>query len=260
MHNSFFALLLGVLLLSGCNNSTSNTNSNSSASNKNVNPIVEAPPPINPETPVDPNYKSCNPYFPLVPGSITVYTLNYPTALVATQRVVTAQAEEDGKKVFTERTQIVDTSGGANKKELTTRKYVCDGERIQVTYERNENEVDRVPTIFTHRYDNAAYVLPTSADLSRKGATWAYSLKQTIEKPGEPPVANPDPIVVNCEAQGEEEVTVPAGKFKAVKVFKKIKDNYVIEYYVRGIGLVKRVAKEGTTLELKEYSGLKPMP
>ena len=261
MSKSLFALLLAVLLLSGCEDTNNtNGNSNTSSANKNVNPIVVAPEPIKPQAPPDPNYKSCNPYFPLVPGSDAVYTLNFATGLVATQKVVTDQAQENGKIVLVERTQIVDQSGGAEKKELTTRKYVCDGERVQIIYEKNENEVQRQQTTFTHKYKDATYVMPTASDMTRKGATWTYSFTQILEKPGEPAVELPDPVFVSCEAQGEEEVTVPAGKFKAIKVMKKIKDNFVVEYYARGIGLVKRVSKDGTTLELKGYAGLKPMP
>ena len=260
MRKSLFTLLLGALLLSGCDDTNKNGNSNISTSNKNISPIVEAPKPINPETTPDPNYKSCNPYFPLVPGSVAVYTLNFSTGLVANQRVVTEQVEENGKNVFVEKTQIVDKSGGAEKKELTTRKYLCDGERIQIIYEKNENEVQQQPSTFIHRYDNTTYVMTTPTDLNRKGATWSYSFKQTAQRPGEAPIDLPDPVFVTCEAQGEEETTVPAGKFKAIKVVKKIRDNFVTEYYVRGLGLVKRVSKDGTTLELKEFSGLKVMP
>jgi hypothetical protein len=260
MSKSLFALLLGVLLLSSCDNSNNNTNSNTALTNQNVSPIVVPPEPIHTTSTPDPNYKSCNPYFPLVPGSEEEYTLSFSTGLVATQKVVTDQAQENGKTVFVERTQIVDKSGGAEKKELTTRKYLCDGERIQIIYEKNENEVQRQQTTFTHKYKDATYVMPTAADLTRKGATWTYSFTQTLEKPGEPAMELPDPVFVSCEAQGEEEVTVPAGKYQAIKVTKKIKENYVVEYYARGIGLVKRVSKDGTTLELKGYAGMKAMP
>jgi hypothetical protein len=64
-------------------------------------------------------------------------------------------------------------------------------------------------------------------------------------------------ININFTVQGTEDVTVPAGKFKAVKITRKVKETEVTDYYVRGIGLVKRASGEGTTMELREYSGLK---
>jgi hypothetical protein len=54
-------------------------------------------------------------------------------------------------------------------------------------------------------------------------------------------------------------VKVPAGTFKAVKVLRKLRDVTVNEYYVAGLGLVKRVNKDSTSWELKEYSGLQPV-
>jgi hypothetical protein len=65
-----------------------------------------------------------------------------------------------------------------------------------------------------------------------------------------------EPTTFNFETQGEEEVKVPAGTFKAIKVVRKVKNTVVTDYYVAGIGLVKRGNNEGTTWELKSFSGL----
>jgi hypothetical protein len=47
------------------------------------------------------------------------------------------------------------------------------------------------------------------------------------------------------------------GTFKAITVNRKVNENSLVDFYVAGLGLVKRQSKEGTSWELKEYSGLK---
>lgn len=257
----FAMLLFGALGFSSCDTKNPNgnaSNRNGSSMNANSNPIIERPPDIKPVESVDPNFKSCNPYYPLVPGSQTKFTLQFSSPLVADVNVVVSQVEENGRKVFVEKTQIIDKSGGLNKAELTERKYLCDNGRIQILYEKADNRTEKSHAIVTSSFRTVATFMLDPASLARKGTTWSYTFDQTFEMDKEPP-ARMDPSTITFEAQGEEEVKVPAGTFKAMRIVRKIRDVLVNEYYVAGLGLVKRANKDGTTWELKEYSGLKPL-
>ena len=66
------------------------------------------------------------------------------------------------------------------------------------------------------------------------------------------------PTFIAFEVLGPADVTTAVGTFKTVTILRKIGENTVLDYYAPGLGLVKRQAKEGTSWELKEYSGLKP--
>jgi hypothetical protein len=252
-------LLLGAFGFSACENknaNNSNGNRNASTANTNVN-LTPDPPPLPPLGDSVPGYQSCNLYFPLVPGSQTKFTLQYSSPLVADVTVVVSQVEENGRKVLVEKTHIVDKSGGLNKAELTERKYLCDSGRLQIISEKADNRTEKSHVAVETNFKNAATFMLDSASLTRKGTTWSYNFDQTLRQQGEPPF-NTDPVTINFEAQGEEEVKVPAGTFKAMKVLRKIRDSFVLDYYVAGLGLVKRANKDGTTWELKEYSGLAP--
>lgn len=263
MRKVFLILLGSALFFSACHNDNSNGNANNNVNRSTANtnallaPKIE---PIKPQSPPDPNFPACNPYFPLKPGTETKYTLQYTSGLVADVTVVVDEAEENGQKVFIERTQIVDKSGGFEKNELSTRKYVCENGRIKIIAEKTENQVREQATVFEHTFRNVPYVIVDPAALEKKGSTWSYSFTQTILQQNQPPVKPNEPVIINCEMQGEEEVKVPAGTFKTLKLVKKIKENVVTENYVKGLGMVKRASKDGTFWELKEYSGLQPDP
>jgi hypothetical protein len=260
-------VLVGVVALTGCNGNT-NTNSNSNANinatataNANANRGVDFKPPeaVKPASAVDPNFKACNPYFPLVPGSQAKYTIIFSSGLVADANVVVdAGGEENGRKVFTQTTQIIDKSGGLEKAETTIRKYVCDGEKVQLIYEFTNNKVqDKVNTVET-QFRNTAIMMPSLADLSKTGTSWSYNFGQIYKSPGELPMS-PEPQQIAFDVQGQGETTAPAGKFKTLKVRRKIGEAEVSDYFARGIGLVTRHSAEGTRWELKEYSGLTPI-
>lgn len=252
-------LLFGALVFSACepkNANNSNVNRNASIANSN-SAITPAPPPVPQLGDPVPGYQSCNPYLPLVPGSQTKFTLQYSSPLIADVIVVVSQVEENGRKVLVEKTHIVDKSGGLNKAELTERKYLCDNGRIQIFSEKADNRTEKSHVIVETNFKSAATYMLDTASLTRKGTTWSYNFDQTFRLEGEPP-SNTEPTTINFESQGEEEVKVPAGTFKAIKILRKIRDSLVNDYYVAGLGLVKRVNKDGTTWELKEYSGLTP--
>lgn len=252
-------LLFGALGFSGCETKNANNNNgNRNGSIANTNAI--APPPVEVPKLGEPvaGYQSCNPYFPLVPGSQTKFTLQYSSPLIADVTVVVSQIEENGRKVLVEKTHIVDKSGGLNKAEVTERRYVCDNGRVQLIYENADNRTEKSHVVMKTNLKNTAVFMLDQASLTRKGATWSYNFDQSFSMEGEPPTTT-DPTTINFETQGEEEVKVPAGTFTAVKILRKIKDSMVNEYYVAGLGLVKRASKDGTTWELKEYSGLSPV-
>jgi hypothetical protein len=249
-------LSLCLLTLTGCNGSNGNSNN----SNENALPpvLTEAPKPIKPEAPVDPAFKSCNPFMPLLPGSQLVYTINYSSGLSADARVVIDLKEENGQKIYVERTQIVDKSGGLQKNELEEKRYVCDGERVRLISYRTENKVEGKLTRSEWKMRTEAIAMIEPSSLARKGSKWSYSFLQSFQAGDQPPINLEEPTFIFFESAGEEEVSVPAGKFKAVKVVRKVNQNELTEYFARGMGLVKRESKEGTGWILKEYAGVKP--
>jgi hypothetical protein len=250
-------ILLAALALGGCNNTNTNGNRNGNA-NANRSDF-KTPTQLKPTTAVDPNFKPCNPYLPLVPGSTAKYVISYSSGLVADATVVVDSSEENGRPVFTERTQIIDRSGGLQVTQSTERKYVCDGERVQLLSEKTESDIaaQKSTSEFKFRSNSVAMVDPAS--LGRKGTTWQYAFTKVFTRPGDPPAVVDEPTFVSFEVQDEEEVTIPVGKFRAVKLVRKVGENQGNEYFVRGLGLVKRLLNEGTSWELKEFSGLRAM-
>ncbi len=176
-------LLFGALGFSSCNANNSNNNNgnkNSASSNVNSNINFKSPDPIKVGEPVS-GYQSCNPYFPLVPGSQTKFLLQYSSALVADVTVVVSQVEENGRKVLVETTQIIDKSGGMQKAELTERKYICDNGRIQIIYEKTNNRTEKSTSIVETNFKNVATIMADPTSLMRKGTTWSYNFDHTFQ-------------------------------------------------------------------------------
>ena len=249
-------VVLATLALSGCKDPDTNVNSNGNG-NANRPQSFKPPQPIKPTQPVDANFKPCNPYFPLVPGSIAKYVLNYSSGLVADMTVIVDAADEDGRKVFIQRSQLVDRSGGLQIAQTITRRFVCDGEKVQILSEKTEsNLAGQQSSSVDFDYRENSLMMPEPAMLSRKGSTWSHSFRAIVHKPGEPPSRDDVPTAIKFEVAGPEDVTTAAGNFKAIKVLRTVLTNGTTDYYVAGIGLVRRFAKEGTSTDLKEYSGL----
>ncbi|HVF88638.1 MAG TPA: hypothetical protein VNH22_01145 [Blastocatellia bacterium] len=255
--------VLGAISLNACNpdsgNKNANTNSNAN-SNTNTNKVasLEAPTPIKPESPIDPNFQACNPYLPLVPGSQVKHTINFSSGLIADATVVVDLIEEGGRKVYRETTQIVDKSGGMQKAEKTVRKYVCEEGRVKIIAENTDNRVQDRQTRVDMIFNQEGTFMVEPAALKRSGTTWSYKFNTTLTNPGEPPAKLPEPITLVFTVKGEESVTVPAGTFKALKIERKVGDLVITEHYARGVGLVKRASSEGTGWALSEYSGVAP--
>jgi hypothetical protein len=258
MRTVLSVILFAALSLSGCDpNTNGNANQNNQNGNANRSAIYKPPAPLTPKAAADPNFTPCNPYFPLVPGSVAKYVLNYSSGLVADATVVVDAEQQEGRTVFVERTQIIDRSGGLQQTQSTVRQFACDGERIQIISEKNETRVEERLTVNENLFRPNTIAMVDPAALALKDTTWSIAFTQTFQSPGEAMATLPEPTIITRTVVGPEEVTIPTGKLKAVAVQRKVKENLSTDYYARGLGMVKRVSAEGTTWELREYSGLR---
>lgn len=252
-------VLLAATTLSGCNPTASNVNSNSNSNgNANKSAVITPPPALKPVDAPDPAFKACNPYFPLVPGSIAKYVVTYSSGIVADLIVVVDAADEGGRKVFTQRSQLVDRSGGMQIIQSTVRTFVCDGERVQILSEKTDTNIGGQLSSSDFQYRDNSLVMTDPKSMLTKGSTWTHAFRSVFHSPGQPPAPADQPTIIAFEVLGPEDVTTPVGTFKTVSVLRKVGENTVTDYYAPGLGLVKRQAKEGNLWEIKEYSGLKP--
>jgi hypothetical protein len=248
-------VVLVVVGLTGCNPETRNGNGNG---NGNANRVVfKPPPPIKPTQAPDPNFKACNPYFPLVPGSVAKYVINYSSGIVGDLTIIVDAADENGQKVFTQRSQLIDRSGGMQITQSIVRKFVCDGNIVRILSEKTESNLAGQQSSLDFDYRENSAVMTDPQSLLRKGTTWTHAFRTVYHNPGQPPTRSDVPTVISFEADGPADVTTGAGNFKTIKVIRKIGENGTVDYYAAGIGLVKRQDTGGTSWDLKEYSGLK---
>ena len=250
-------ILLATIIFSGCNGTPTNVNSNANG-NANSAVYIKPPPAIKPVDVADPRFKPCNPYFPLVPGSIAKYVINYSSGIVGDLTVVVDAADEDRRKVFTQKSQLVDRSGGMQITQSTVRRFVCDGDRVQILSEKTDSNITGQQSSADFEYRENSLAMTDPKSILTKGATWSHAFRTVVHTPGQAPVRSDQPTIIAFEVLGPAEVTTAVGTFKAVTILRKVGENTVLDYYAPGLGLVKRQAKEGTSWELKEYSGLKP--
>jgi hypothetical protein len=217
------------------------------------------PQPIKPLESPDPKFKPCNPYFPLVPGSIAKYVINYTSGITGDLTIIVDEADEGGRKVFTQRSQLIDRSGGMQINQMIVRRFVCDGERVLVLSEKTDSTIAGQPSAMDFEYRENSVMMVDPESIARTGTTWNQAFRHVLHNPGQPPSRSDDLTIITFEVAGPAELTTAIGTFKAVKITRKVGENSTIDYYVAGLGLVKRQAKEGTSWELKEYSGLKAM-
>src|ERR1700754_81106 len=112
MRTSLVFIMLAAIALSAC---SAGPGKNSNAINSNANSNVRQlgpTKPLVPGVPVDANFKACNSYYPLVPGSRRKYAITYSSGITADATVVVEPWEENGRKGFKELTQIIDSTGG----------------------------------------------------------------------------------------------------------------------------------------------------
>lgn len=258
MHRRFAVILAAALLMSGCENGPTVTRNGNGNGNGNSNVSVFQMPELpRPNTPPDPNFKPCNAYFPLVPGATARYVINYATGLVADMTV--AQNKTDDPNVVIEKITILDRQGGLQIAQEIERRYRCDGESVQIITEETKSKIETNISTTMFKYRENSVVMKPPAEISNPGATWTYGFYRTTEIPGVT-VEKPDtPVIITLTVGGEEELKTDLGTFRALKIVRKVNQNTVNDFYVRGLGLVKRVSGEGAITELKEYSGLRPM-
>ncbi|MFL6216599.1 MAG: hypothetical protein ACJ74J_22135 [Blastocatellia bacterium] len=260
MRTPLVFILLAAAALSACNpGPTANKNNGNGNGNGNVPRGEITPlPPLPPPTPVNANFKACNLYYPLVPGSRRKYTINYSSGISADATAIVYPWEENGRTGFKEIIQILDSSGGYQIKQQIERHYVCDGDKVQILYEKTDSDVDNNKTISEFFYRDPSYMMIEPASL-KPGATWSQSIKIKLQQPGQP-AAEPDaPTFVNFTVLKEEELSLPIGKVKALGLYRKVGEAEINDYFVPGLGFVFRNSKEGNKWILKEYSGLKPV-
>jgi len=248
-------VIIATLTLAGCKDTDTPNNGNGNGNSNRVSDF-KPPPPLKPTQAVDPAFKPCNAYFPLVPGSVAKYVLNYSSGMTADVTVIVDAADEGGRKVFTQQSQIIDRSGGLQFVQSIVRKFVCNGDKVEILSETTDSTMSGRKSGSEFEYRENSLIMPGPDELLRKGSTWSHTLRTITRNPGEPPQRSDVPIVIKLESAGVEDVTTAAGNFKAVKVIRTIGENGTIDFYAAGIGLVRRFAKEGTSWELKEYSGL----
>ena len=255
-------LVLAAIAFSGCNSGASNVNSNANG-NSNANANVgaqnfKAPAPIKPVDTPDPNFKPCNMYFPLVPGSIAKYVVNYTSGIVGDLTIVVDAADENGKKVYTQRSQLVDRSGGMQIVQTITRKFVCDGDKVIILSERTDSNISGQQSANDNEFRENSLMMADEKAMQTKGTKWTQAFRQIFHNPGSPAARSDQLTIIAFEVGSAEHVTVAIGTFKAIPVARRVNENLTVDLYVPGLGLVKRQSKEGTSWELKEYSGLTP--
>jgi hypothetical protein len=257
MRLSLVIIVLAAVGLSGCNpdNNNGNANGNANANRTDFKP----PAPIRPTDVVDPNFKACNPYFPLVPGSVAKYVINYSSGITGDLTVIVDAADEDGQKVFTQRSQLIDRSGGTQITQSIVRKFVCDGGTVRILSEKTESNIAGQQSAVDFDYRENSVMMTDPQSLSRKGTTWTHSFRTVFHNAGQPPSRSDLPTVIEFEVAGPEEITTAIGKVKAIKITRKVGQTGTADYYAAGLGLVRRLSTEGTSWELKEYSGLKAL-
>jgi hypothetical protein len=251
----FVIVAVTAIALNGCNPDSTNSNGNA---NGNANRSDFKPPaPIKPNQAADPNFKACNPYFPLVPGSIEKYVINYSSGIVGDLTIVVDEADENGQKVFLQRSQLIDRSGGTQITQSIVRKFVCEGGVVRILSEKTESNIAGQQSAIDFNYRDGSVMMSDPESLARRGSTWTHTFRSITHNPGQPPTVGDMPTAVTFTVDEPEEVTTGAGTFKAIKIIRKIGENGTVDFYVAGLGLVRRVATEGTRWELKEFSGLK---
>jgi hypothetical protein len=287
----YSAVIVSGALLSGCARGAAALDDNggpvSSANAKaaavaNSTGVLPGPTPtrslLPPAGPVDPSFRACNPYYPLTPGSHLLYTISKSANSLGAVTIAVNVADENGKKVFTETAKRLSVKGIGMGLETTTRKYICDAQKIQVVYDTIDVTNPKGQSgRLDGKFPSQSLVMMAPSSLT-PGTTWSYTMEADMKIPeksdAEPDKSqtnrnSPDPkkqkfqskhdtIQLSFEVKGNGDVKVPAGTFHAIRIGVKMNGKDSEEYYAPGIGLVRRTLPDGTVWELTEYNGLTP--
>ena len=227
---------------------------NSSAAPKPEPSVAAASHPTAPYS----SFKGCNLYYPLAPGSKASYSIAKPSGPVDAVTVEVTESNEKGKKVFVEIAKEIVARSTTPGTQTTTRKYVCDGDKIDVVSSTIESKNPKGETgTLEGQFRSTAVVMIAPSSL-KPGASWSY-IMEAVMKLHERPERKQDTFASAFEVKGPEDVTVTAGTFHAIRIAVKINGHEADDYYAPGVGLVRRRLSDGTTWELKEYSGLTPL-
>jgi hypothetical protein len=256
----YVGMLIGCLVFQfGCGGRPVAADSNHPSDgnvSSNADPSPSATPSTEPRpsTVLNPSFKPCNEYYPLVPGSQAKYRVRKSTGATSNVSVTVDVTDHNGTTIFKEVTRKVEGEKEKEKVETTTRRFVCSGGKIALISSAIDNRVGLIAAAHLESsFPSTAIVMPASSSL-KPGVSWSYSMAVKVTMAGQSEVSR-QAVQMSFETQGVEEVSVPAGTFKALRISAKVNGHPVDEYYARGIGLIKRSLGEGTSWELNEYSG-----
>src|SRR5437762_2838585 len=112
---------------------------------------------------------------------------------------------------------VANSNGGYQLNQLIERHYICDGDKVQIVYEKTDNNVEGQKSVSEFLYREPAYVMIEPASL-KQGTAWSYALTQKIQKPGEAPIELDTPMIVEFTVLNEQEIQLPTGKVKALLI------------------------------------------
>ncbi|MGH9759865.1 MAG: hypothetical protein ACREAC_03375, partial [Blastocatellia bacterium] len=226
MKMSVVAIFALIVLASCHNDKNPSPNGNKQGSTPDALASPSPPPPPKPAEAVNPSFKSCNEYMPLIPGSTAKYSILYSSGLQADASVV-VDALPGGQ--FQETSQIVDQTGGSHKLSLTKTIYGCDGGKVKLFSQTEDNKVDANSNHMEVKYKDPAIAMIEPSVL-RQGTSWSYDLTQVFQLPGQAPVSTNQYITTSFTVEGPEDISVPAGTFKTIKVVRKVGTASINEY------------------------------
>jgi hypothetical protein len=211
----------------------------------------------------------CNPYFPMPSGGRWVFELRQADGREALRRVVTVKsAKQDGDVATVELEQTVgrpDASSNASAGSATT-SVRCEAGAVSLTVAGSAGPGGAGSRAGVKAKTDG---LP-AADKLVVGYAWRS--ESDIEATNDGKVFH-SRAMRGSKVEAIEPVTVPAGTFpRALRVVsvenvaspgddrREVKQD-IVEWYVRGLGLVKREARIGSVKsseQLVEYAGLRP--
>jgi hypothetical protein len=129
---------------------------------------------------------------------------------------------------------------------------------VIILSEKTESNIAGQESSADFEYRENSLMMTDPKSLLIKGSAWTHAFRPTYHSPGNPPARSDEPTIIAYEVGSPQHVTTAIGTFNAIPIARRVADNITVDQYVAGLGLVKRQSKEGSSWELKEYSGLTP--